>query len=463
MWDKTLIRAFWFYYIYYIYMDSVTRLKQVTLLLGDIVLLYVALLLTLLVRYFSISPSVLQANVIPFSIIFIFWLLPIYIGGFYDLKTLKNSIFFVKKVTVLIATNSLISVMLFYLFPIFGITPRINLFIFIAIFGASFYLWRRFYNNLLTTERPSTKVLLVGYNQTTQELVDYINQNPQFGFEINFWMKEGLQDKEIKHLSQILLDNKINLIVVPAHIKQSVKAAKIIYKNLTMGIEVWDLAKLYEAVFKKIPLAELEEMWFLDNVAKSATIYEMLRRPVEILLAGVLSVFLVPLTAFVAIFIKLTSKGPIIFSQTRVGQGGREFQIYKFRTMPIDAEKNGPQWSDANDRRATFIGNILRKTHLDELPQLYNIFRGDISLVGPRPERPEFVEQLKKEVPFYELRLIVRPGITGWAQINYKYGASVEDTCEKLEYDMFYLKNRSLLLDFLIILRTVKYFFLTIR
>ncbi|TSC89628.1 MAG: Sugar transferase [Parcubacteria group bacterium Gr01-1014_3] len=444
-------------------MDSVTRLKQVTLLLGDIVLLYISLLLTLLVRYLSISPAILQSNVIPFSIIFIFWLFPIYISGFYDLKTLKNSIFFVKKVAILIATNSLISVLLFYLFPIFGITPRINLFIFIVIFGSCFYLWRRFYNNLLTTERPATKVLLVGYNQTTQELVDYIGQNPQFGFEVNFWMKEGLQDKEIKHLSQIILDNRINLIVVPAHIKQSSKAAKLVYKNLALGIEVWDLARLYEAVFKKIPLAELEEMWFLDNVAKSTTIYEMLRRPVEILFVASLAALLVPLTAIVALIIKLTSKGPVIFSQTRVGRSGKIFDLYKFRSMPVDAEKNGPQWAGANDNRATFFGKILRKTHLDELPQLYNILRGDISLVGPRPERPEFVEKLKKDVPFYELRLIVRPGITGWAQINYKYGASVEDTYEKVEYDMFYLKNRSLLLDFLIILRTVKYFFLTIR
>ncbi len=444
-------------------MNSVTRLKQATLLLGDIVLLYASLLLTLLVRYSGLSPDILRAHLVPFSVIFIFWLIPIYIGGFYDLKTLKNNIFFVKKTATLITISSLISIILLYLFPVFGITPRVNLFIFILIFGVAFYLWRRFYNNLLTTERPATKVLLAGYNQTAQELVDYIGQNPQFGFEINFWMKEGLQDKEIKHLSQIILENKINLIVVPAHIKQSSKAAKLIYKNLALGIEVWDLARLYEAVFKKIPLAELEEMWFLDNMAKNATIYEMLRHPMETLIAGILAILLFPLAAIIAMIIKLTSRGPAIFSQTRVGLAGKTFEIYKFRTMRSDAEKDGPQWASANDQRVTTIGKILRKTHLDELPQLYNILRGDISLVGPRPERPEFVEQLKKEVPFYELRLIAKPGITGWAQINYKYGASVEDTYEKLQYDIFYLKNRSLLMDFLIILRTIKYFFSTIK
>jgi lipopolysaccharide/colanic/teichoic acid biosynthesis glycosyltransferase len=167
--------------------------------------------------------------------------------------------------------------------------------------------------------------------------------------------------------------------------------------------------------------------------------------------------------ALISVLTGLTSKGPVIYKQDRVGQGGKVFTIFKFRTMIPDAEKNGPQWAAVQDKRSTPLGKLLRRTHLDELPQLINIFGGESSLVGPRPERPEFVEQLKKEVPFYDLRHLVRTGITGWAQINYRYGASVDDTYEKVQYDLYYLKNRSLVLDIIILIKTLRLFFITLR
>lgn len=444
-------------------MDLGVKLKQITLLLGDVLILYASLTITLFIRYSGLSREAVDVHFWPFSFIFAIWLVAFYIGGLYDLKSLKNNLDFYKKFISLLVVNGVLATVLFYFIPAFGITPKTNLFIALVIFGLANYIWRTFYNTLLSAGAPENRILMIGYNKTVQDLVDHISKNPQLGYETKFWMKEGLQDKEFNHLAQIIISNKINLIVVPAHIKKDSKAARLIYKNLVLGIEVLDLSELYEKVFQKLPLAELEEVWFLENLAKSHKVYEFIKRPIEIFLASVMTLALLPIGVVIGLLVFLTSRGPAIFRQTRSGRNEKEFMIYKFRTMKADAEKNGPQWSTPGDNRTTLVGKVLRATHLDELPQLLNIIKGELSFVGPRPERPEFVTHLKKDVPYFELRLLVRPGITGWAQINYKYGASVEDAYEKLQYDMYYLKNRSLTLDFIILLRTVKYLFTNLK
>ena len=444
-------------------MRLAVKLKQGVLLFGDVLVLYAALGITLFIRYEAMTREVIEAHLSPFTIIFALWLIAFYIAGLYDLKTLKNDIAFARKFFSLLTINTGIAVILFYFVQAFGITPRANLFFVVIIAGLAGYFWRTFYNNLLSAGAPSNRVLMVGYNKTVEEVVSHVQQNPQLGYDIAFWMKEGLQDKELDHLHQIILANKINLIAIPAHIKKNSKAARLIYKNLVLGVEVVDLATLYENIFQKIPIAELEEVWFLENLSKSHKVYELFKRPIEFLLAIILTIIISPLAMLISALIAGTSRGPIVFRQKRNGEGEREFMIYKFRTMVADAEKHGPQWSGPGDNRITLIGKILRKSHLDELPQLLNIIKGELSFVGPRPERPEFVSQLKKDVPYFELRLLVRPGITGWAQINYKYGASIEDAYEKLQYDMYYLKNRSIPLDFFILLRTIKYFFASLK
>lgn len=442
-------------------MNITVKLKQLTLLAGDLIVLYASLLLTLYLRYKGVSGEVWNVHFWPFTIIFAVWLTSFYIGELYEPRLLKNDLSFGRQFLSLIIINGVIATLLFYFVPVFGITPKTNLFTVLIVFGLAEYCWRTIFNNLLSAGSPPNRLLMVGYNKTVEELVNHIQQNPQLGYEVNFWMKEGLQDKELDHLSQIILDNKINAIVVPAHIKKSSKASRLIYKNMVLGIEMIDLASIYEKVFKKVPLAELEEVWFLENLAKTHKVYEFFKKPIEIALALAALAIAAPIAAAIALLVAITSSGPVIYRQKRSGEGEKDFTIYKFRTMRADAEKNGPQWSGRNDDRVTAIGKFLRKTHLDEMPQLLNIIRGDLSFVGPRPERPEFVKALMKDVPYFELRLLVRPGITGWAQINYKYGASVEDSYEKLQYDVYYLKNRSLALDFLILLRTIKYVFTT--
>lgn len=440
-------------------MNTLSRLKQTVLIFGDMAILYAALLLTLWIRYGRLFyAEFVNHHLEPFTIIFGIWILIFYIAGLYDLQSLKNDFEFEKRFWYAVSANVFFAAIFFYMVPNFDIAPKTNLGVFFIIFGAINYIWRTLFNSVLGRTGASSRILLIGANQTAQEIAGYLEKNPQLGYKISYWMKEGLQDKEFEHLSQITLANDITTIVIPAHIKKDSLSAKLIYKCLTLGIEILDLSRLYELIFRKIPLTELEEVWFLENLTTTHKIYEVISDPLERLFAFLLGVILSPLLVLVAILIKITSPGSAFFSQRRVGKNELEFTIWKFRTMNSDAEKNGPQWANYfNDTRVTWFGNILRKSHLDELPQLYNIIKGELSFVGPRPERPEFTVKLRKELPYYDLRHLTKPGITGWAQINYRYAASAADAYQKLQYDIYYIKNNSLLLDLLIIVRTIKF------
>ena len=179
------------------------------------------------------------------------------------------------------------------------------------------------------------------------------------------------------------------------------------------------------------------------------------KRLIDLILSSVLLAISAPLVVFFGLLIKLTSKGPMFFKQTRVGFKSELFTIYKLRTMAIDAEASGAQWAKKNDSRITPLGRFLRQTRIDELPQCWNVLKGNMSFVGPRPERPEFTKELTEKIPYYDLRHLVKPGLTGWAQVNYPYGASIEDSLKKLQYELYYIKNQTLLLDLNIMLRTL--------
>lgn len=440
-------------------MNPLSRAKQIALILGDVTTLYTALLLTLWIRYGNLFyAEFIDYHAEPFTIIFGIWILVFYIAGLYDLQALKNDFEFEKRFWYTTIANIFFAALFFYAVPGFGIAPKTNLGVFFIIFGGISYLWRALYNSILGKAGASSRILMVSANSTSQEIAEHLEKNPQLGYKISYWMKEGLQDKEFAHLAQIIVANDITTIVIPAHLKKDHLSAKLIYKCLALGIEILELSKLYELIFRKVPLAELEEVWFLENLTTKHKIYDMVSDPLERLFALTLGIILIPLMLLIALIIKITSPGSAFFSQRRIGKNEREFTIWKFRTMNMDAEKNGPQWANYfNDSRVTWFGDILRKSHLDELPQIYNIIKGELSFVGPRPERPEFIVKLRKELPYYDLRHLTKPGITGWAQINYRYAASAADAFQKLQYDIYYIKNNSLLLDLLIIVRTVKF------
>lgn len=224
------------------------------------------------------------------------------------------------------------------------------------------------------------------------------------------------------------------------------------------GIQVTDLARFFERVHGQIPIAALKASWLIyGNGFRQDFLRTVIKRTFDVVASLVLLVATLPLMAVVAILLAMESGAPIIYRQERVGLGGRTFQLLKFRSMRPDAEADGkPKWAKVGDPRITKLGALLRRTRADELPQLLNVLRGEMSLVGPRPERPVFVEMLTQQIPFYAVRHSVKPGLTGWAQVRYSYGASVEQSMKKLEYDLYYVKNHSLVLDFRILLATVR-------
>ena len=225
------------------------------------------------------------------------------------------------------------------------------------------------------------------------------------------------------------------------------------------GIYVYSLVDFCEQFWYKIPPAYIQDDWFAFTSGFSILhnrINVKLKQAVDFLAAALLLIITLPLTLLMAIAIKLDSPGSIFYSQVRTGLNGKKFKVYKFRSMYQNAERMGVQWAQKKDPRITKIGRLLRLTRIDEVPQLWNILKGEMSLVGPRPERPEFDVQLRKEIPYYDVRYLVKPGITGWAQVSYPYGASIEDAYQKVAYDLYYIKNYSLLLDAAIALKTVR-------
>jgi len=225
------------------------------------------------------------------------------------------------------------------------------------------------------------------------------------------------------------------------------------------GVEVHDLTDLYQDLTGRIPLELVDNRYFLRVPAftrDTRPVLSNLLRVLDFFAALALLGASLPLWLLAVVGIKLTMPGPVFYSQERVGKDEAPYVIYKFRSMRLDAEKDGPRWATQNDDRVTPFGRFLRRTRIDELPQLWNVLRGDMSLVGPRPERAVFVAQLTREVPYYALRFQIRPGLTGWAQVNYRYGASVDDTRVKLSYDLFYIQSRSLSLFAVTLLKTVQ-------
>lgn len=286
-------------------------------------------------------------------------------------------------------------------------------------------------------------------------VVGVIDDDPQkIGTVIeNFPVLAGSED-----LLRIINEHQITDLIVAISGKMRGGMFQALLDAQEQGIEITRMPVAYEELLSRVPIRYLEADWILRSFvdqARSSTSYDIIKRLIDIAGALVGLCILIPLYPFTALAIILDSGFPIIYTQTRLGRGGRSYKMIKFRTMRQNAEPDGkPQWAEESDPRATRVGKFLRKVHLDEFPQFINILRNEMSLVGPRAERPELVAWFQDQVPFYRARLLVKPGLTGWAQVNQDYAATVEETIEKLEYDLYYIKHRSLILDISVILRT---------
>lgn len=421
-------------------------------------MLYLALFLTLIFRYGEGWQKSWQDHFLPFTLIYILSIIVFYIIGLYDIHVARNNLSFFLTLTRAIFINAALAIIFFYLIPFFGISPKTNLFLNILIFALIFVIWRQIYNYFIKSPNLLNNIMVLGESQETKELIEYIKVNPQLGYRIQK-VVSAEDVKLLRDLIETIIQEKIQLILTIVSPHKDLNLVRNLYQCIPLKVVVSELPSFYEKITGKIPVSAIEEVWFLENLmADQKTFFTGLKRVLDILISLTAGIFALILTPFVAALVKLSSPGPVFYRQKRVGQDNQIFEIIKFRTMIDHAEKNGAQWSSEKDDRITWAGKFLRKTRLDELPQLLNILRGEMSFVGPRPERPEFAfsAEILAQIPFYQVRHSIKPGLTGWAQIKYPYGASIKDTLQKLQYDLYYIKNRSFALEIAIILKTIK-------
>lgn len=451
-------------------------MKKFLLFISDTTLLFLSLLLTLYLRYGQSNTDwQFDLHIIPFSLIFIVWLIVFYIANLYEPSTLRNNIHFYSSLLQTIVVSTVISIMIFYLIPLFRITPKTNLLIFVAIFAGLEFSARSTFNQIFE-KKFKRSLLIVGLNKQAFELSQFIKNNPQLGYDLKYVVdlssenspisKDGSGEEfkkfgiiqGLNNLEKTIKSDLINTVVISPEAYQIPETIDIFYKSLEQKISFFNLASFYERITGKVPLGAINQIWFLENLSEGKKRgYELMKRVGDVifgLLFGAISLVFYP---FIIIAMQIDSPGPIFYKQTRIGQMGKIFKLIKFRNMIPNAEaKTGAVWTSENDPRITRIGSFLRKTRLDEIPQLWTVVKGEMSLVGPRAERPEFHDILKRNIPFYEERYLIKPGLTGWAQINFHYGSSIKDAAEKLKYDLYYIKNRSLLLDLGIVLKTIR-------
>jgi sugar transferase (PEP-CTERM system associated) len=333
-------------------------------------------------------------------------------------------------------------------------------------------LWRFGYTAILNRGIFNENIILMGSGRLAQDILNEISDKKDSGYTIRVRFVEGneLFESEIEKNNEIVckkgfdslcdIANKTNIkkIVVALQQRRGTFPGKELLKCRVDGIDIIEGTSFYEMLTGKLIVEEINPAWLIFSKGfKKSRKKRIVKRSGDLFLSTTLLMLLTPLILLVALLVKLDSKGPIIFSQERVGEKRRNYRILKFRSMVEDAEKlSGPVWASDDDNRITRVGAIIRKLRIDEIPQLWNVLKGEMSFVGPRPERDFFVKELEEEIPYYGERFTVKPGITGWAQVSYGYGASVDDAKEKLKYDLFYTKNFSFLMDVMIIMRTIK-------
>ena len=356
----------------------------------------------------------------------------------------------------------------FYMFPSLMLGRGISLIALPLALGLM-VLWRVSIHWFLGHPNFGERILIVGSGNLAVELAREVLNRPDAGYRIAGFVgtDSELLGKSLINPRVIGMTEELDEIVKREHIDRIVVAMgerrgqlptnKLLQLSLAGQVNIEEGASFYERITGRVSLNMLRPSWLIfTGRGRQAKFTELSRVVVHWLVALIGAILSLPIVIFTALLIKLESRGPVFYKQERIGKTGRTFVLMKFRSMRVDAEQDGPVWASKSDARTTRVGRIIRKIRVDEIPQFWNILKGEMSFVGPRPERPHFVAQLAEEIPFYEQRHLIAPGLTGWAQIKYPYGASIEDAREKLQYDLFYIKNQSLILDAIIMFETIK-------
>ncbi len=448
------------------------NLKVLIVLVGDIAVFYASLTITLIIRY-GYAATIWGEHYRIFSLLLILWLAVFYISDLYNLRRNARDIQRLVLSSVIIAF--VLSIIFFYIFP--TITPKTNLVIDMVIFTLLFAAWRLAMRKLLSSAGYKN-VVVIGLNKKTVKIIRTITEHYRNEFRVAAVFTTTRDNTDhtqalgalandddslritiiagVKNLAKFIRRHRVGLLIVSQDALFNKDILNGMTHSLSSSLEIMGLPSFYEYTQGKIPLETINQVWFLENITKSSDdVYKMLKRLIDFAGGMVGLAFLAVIFIPVALFIKLDTAGTVIYRQQKIGKDKKPFTVYKLRTMVAYAEAQGAAWTVEHDPRITRIGGFLRKTRIDELPQCWNILRGEMSLVGPRAERPEFHATLAKQIPFFEERYLVKPGLTGWAQLQRNYGSSVADTKEKIEYDLYYLKNKSIALDLSIILKTI--------
>jgi sugar transferase (PEP-CTERM system associated) len=393
----------------------------------------------------------------------------LYYADLYELRVVADRRDLFARVVQALGATSFLLAALYFMVPSLIIGRGVFL-VSAALVFAAIYGWRFLFEWLTRQITPRERLLLVGTGPAAVGLArELFDRRQELGVEI-----VGFVDPDVARVGEPVINpgvigtiedipsivraRRVDRVVVSlADARGRLPMDKLLEMKLD-GVAFDHLASVYEELTGKIAVENLRPSWLIFSSGfRKSHLVRSAKRAIDALAAATGLVFAAPLMAIIAAAVRLTSAGPALYSQRRVGQHGRVFTVHKFRSMRQDAEATtGAVWASKDDKRITPFGRVLRRTRLDELPQLWNVLVGDMSLVGPRPERPEFVQQLTEQIPFYGQRHVVRPGLTGWAQVRYTYGSSVEDAMEKLQYDLFYIKNLSIALDLFIVFSTIK-------
>ncbi len=466
-------------------MKILNRREPFILFLGDLTLFFLSLWIALAIRYAGMPSFVLiKQHIIPFAALFILWIFVFFIAGLYE----KHTLVFKSKLPALILNiqiiNSLIAVLFFYLIPFFGITPKTVLFVHLIVSFALIVVWRvvlverlgfRHRDNAIligagragVVSRTSVDIARSDFAESTarhdfaksemQELKEEVNGNERYNFifisSVDLDQLDGIAFQE--EVVEKVYSENISSIVIDLKHEKANSILPSLYNLIFSNVRFLDMYKVYEEVFDRIPLSLVGYNWFLENISFSPhTMYDVLKRIMDVVIAGILCVLSLVVYPFVIFAIKIEDGAPVFIKQERIGEGNRTIYLWKFRSMR-GSDKG--VWLSEKDARVTKVGRFIRKTRIDELPQLWNVVKGDISLIGPRPDIVDLGKKLAHKLPYYTVRNLIKPGLSGWAQLKQVAPPqSLEETRTRLAYDLYYLKNRSFLLDLVIALKTIK-------
>ena len=445
-------------------MRSARRPRQLLLLLVDVGVFFLALFLALLVRYRGLpEPERWWGLVTSFVVSWILWIVTFYTADLYSLDSAFDQPRFAGRLFVAVAVGGLLSALIFYLGR-WSLNPKTILALYVVFLFLLLWLWRFAYGKVSRLYLPRRATAFVGVDATVAEVVSAIETRDHLGYEAAAFLDEAgtapaaLRKRACRNRTDFVKavhERDVSLVVVADETTLSEATRRALLELIERPVHFIRLPEFYEHYLRKVPLGTINDLWFLENIdLPGKARYRIVKRGIDILVSLLFLIVAAAPSVFIAAGIKLSSRGPVLFQQERLGRGGRVFRILKFRTMKVDGNNFAP--TKHKDPRVTGFGRFLRRFTLDEIPQAINILVGEMSLVGPRPERPELAGELERSIPYYRQRLLVKPGITGWDQVSGEYHSpSVQDTYKKLQYDLYYVKNMSLLLDISISFKTI--------